>query len=92
MTKSLTTYDDLVNGLMDCIHKAKIPLARAEIVKFATTLVINTFVQRNGARTALIATHGHPDVLEIRRGNRAVPFDLRYEREPSLVPRHLRLA
>ena len=90
MTKSLTTYDDLVNGLMDCFHKAKIDLPQAEIVKFATTLVINTFVQRNGAKTALITTEGHRDILEIKRGNRAVPFDLRYERDPVLVERDLR--
>ena len=91
MTKSLTTYGDLVNGLMDCFHKAKIDLPQAEIVKFATTLVINTFVQRNGAKTALITTEGHRDILEIKRGNRAVPFDLRYERDPVLVERDLRI-
>ena len=91
MTKSLTTYDDLVNGLMDCFHKAKIALPQAEIVKFATTLVINTFVQRNGAKTALITTEGHRDILEIKRGNRAVPFDLRYERDPVLIERDLRI-
>ena len=91
MTKSLTTYDDLVNGLMDCFHKAKIDLPQAEIVKFATTLVINTFVQRNGAKTALITTEGHRDILEIKRGNRAIPFDLRYERDPVLVERDLRI-
>ena len=31
MTKSLTTYDDLVNGLMDCFRKARIDLPQAEI-------------------------------------------------------------
>jgi len=90
-TKSLTTYEDLVNGLMDCIHKAGIALPTAEIVKFATTLVINTFVQRNGARTALVTTEGHRDILEIRRGNRSIPFDLRYERDPVLIERDLRI-
>jgi N-methylhydantoinase A len=89
-TKSLTTYDDLVNGLMDCFHKAKIELPKAEIVKFATTLVINTFVQRNGAKTALITTEGHRDILEIKRGNRAIPFDLRFERDPILIERDMR--
>ncbi len=57
--KSLTTYEDLVNGVMNCLHEAEIDLPHAEVVKFATTLVINTFVQRNGARTALLATEGH---------------------------------
>ncbi len=89
-SKSLTTYDDLVTGVMDCITKAGVDLRRAELVKFGTTLVINTFVQRNGSKTALIATEGHRDILEIRRGNRTVPFDRHFEREPVLVERDLR--
>ena len=89
-TKSLTTYDDLTQGVMDCVRKAGIDLARADLVKFGTTLVINTFLQRNGARTALVTTRGFRDVLDIRRGNRPIPFDLRYRRDPALVPRDRR--
>ncbi len=89
--KTLTTYGDLVKGVMECVSKAKIDLARAAIIKFGTTLVINTFVQRNGSRTALITTKGFRDTLEIRRGNRSVPFDLRYKREPALAERDVRL-
>ena len=88
--KSLTTYDDLVIGVMDCVEKAHVELREAELVKFGTTLVINTFVQRNGAPTALIATEGHRDILELRRGNRPIPFDRHFEREPVLVERDLR--
>ena len=91
ISKSLTTYDDLTEGVMDCVRKAGVDLARAEMVKFGTTLVINTYLQRNGARTALVTTRGFRDVLEIRRGNRPIPFDLRYMRDPVLVPRDLRL-
>lgn len=89
-TKSLTNYGELVDGVMDCVRKADIDLSRAGSVKFGTTLVINTYVQRNGARTAVVTTRGFRDVLEIRRGNRPIPFDLRYEREPALVERELR--
>lgn len=91
-TKSLTTYGDLVDGVMDCVRKAGVRLEDADLVKFGTTLVINTFIQRNGARTALVCTRGHTDTLELRRGNRPNPFDLRYERDPVLVERDLRLA
>jgi len=89
-TKSLTTYGDLVDGVMDCIRKAEIPLGAVEVVKFGTTLVINTFIQRNGAKTALVTTAGFRDLLEIGRGNRPVPFDFRYKRHPPLVARDLR--
>ena len=90
-TKSLTTYGNLVDGVMDCVRKAGVRLDQADVVKFGTTLVINTFIQRNGARTALVCTKGHRDALELRRGNRPNPFDLRYERDPVLVERDLRL-
>jgi N-methylhydantoinase A len=89
-TKSLTTYDNLVDGVMDCLHKAGIALDRAEVVKFGTTLVINTFVERTGAKTALVTTEGFRDVLEVGRGNRPIPFDFRYKRNPPLVERDLR--
>ena len=89
-TKSLTTHDDLVEGVMDCIRKAAIDLAEAEVVKFGTTLVINTFIERTGAKTALLATEGFRDQLEIGRGNRPIPFDFRYKRHPALVARDLR--
>ncbi len=89
-TKSLTTHDDLVEGVMDCIRKVDIDLAEAAVVKFGTTLVINTFVERTGAKTALLTTEGFRDSLEIGRGNRPIPFDFRYKRHPVLVPRDLR--
>ena len=89
-TKSLTTHDDLVDGVLACIRKADIDLAEADVVKFGTTLVINTFIERNGAKTALLTTEGFRDLLEIGRGNRPIPFDFRYKRHPALVDRDLR--
>jgi N-methylhydantoinase A len=81
-TKSLTNYRDLVEGVMDAVKKADANLAQADLIKFGTTLVINTYVQRNGARTALVTTQGFRDVLEMRRGNRPFAFDLHYHRDP----------
>jgi N-methylhydantoinase A len=90
-SKSLTTYNDLVHGVADAIVKAKIDLRAADLVKFGTTLVINTYIQQNGARTALVTTEGFRDVLATRRGNRPFAFDLHYHRNPALVPREWRL-
>ncbi|MPZ58892.1 MAG: hydantoinase/oxoprolinase family protein [Rhizobiales bacterium] len=89
-TKSLTTYGDLIDGIQDCIHKADIPVDELEFFKHGTTLVINTLIERTGARTALVTTRGFRDVLEIGRGNRPNPFDLFYRRDPPLVQRSLR--
>jgi N-methylhydantoinase A len=89
-TKSPTTYDRLGEAIFDCIRKAKIDAREASFVKHGTTLVINALLQRVGAKTALLATKGFRDLLEIGRGNRTRPFDLRFHREPPLVPRELR--
>jgi N-methylhydantoinase A len=84
-SKSLTTYDGSAGGLLQSIDRLAVDLAEAEIVKLGTTLVINTLIQRNGASTALVTTRGFRDVLELRRGNRPIPFDLRYQRDPLLI-------
>jgi N-methylhydantoinase A len=90
-TKSPTTYDRLGDAIFDCIRKAALDPRQASFVKHGTTLVINALLQRSGAKTALLATKGFRDLLEIGRGNRTQPFNLRFHREPPLVPRELRL-
>ena len=90
-SKSLTTYEDLGLGVFDCIRKSAIDMRDVIFVKHGTTLVINALIQRNGARTALLTTGGFRDVLEIGRGNRTHPFDLRFRRDPPLISRDLRL-
>ncbi len=89
--KSPTTYDNLVDGVLDCFNKAKIKPAEASLVNHGTTLVINSLIQRKGAKTALVTSKGFRDILEIARGNRPDPFDLHYQRDEPLIPRELRL-
>jgi N-methylhydantoinase A len=89
-TKSPTTYEDFVKGIVDCFDKAEVPLATTELVNHGTTLVINALLQRKGAKTALVTTKGFRDVLEIARANRPDPFDLHYSRDEPLIPRDLR--
>ncbi len=55
-----------------------------------TTLVINSIIERKGAKTGLITTKGFRDVLEIGRGLRYAPYDIFAEFPKPLVPRHLR--
>ena len=90
-SKSPTTYDNLVEGILDCFNKAKITPAQASLVNHGTTLVINSLIQRKGSKTALVTTQGFRDILEIARGNRPDPFDLHYLRDEPLIPRELRL-
>jgi len=88
--KTLTDYDDLIEGVVRGLNDADATISEAALVKHGTTHVINALLERRGARTALLATEGFRDVVEIGRGNRSVPFDLRYRRQPPLVPRALR--
>ena len=56
-----------------------------------TTLATNAILERKGAKTALIATDGFRDVLEIAYESRYDQYDISIEKPVSLVPRHLRL-
>jgi N-methylhydantoinase A len=89
-SKSATTYDNLVKGILDCFRKAEVTPADASLLNHGTTLVINSLIQRKGARAALVTSEGFRDILEIARGNRPDPFDLHYERDEPLIPRDLR--
>lgn len=88
--KTLTTYGNLVEGVIAGLEDTSISLDQVNVFKHGTTHVINAFIQRKGARTALIATRGFRDILEIARGNRPETFNLRYRREESLIPRRFR--
>ncbi len=88
--KALTNYDDLVSGVMACIAEGKVALRDVDVIKHGTTHVINTFLQRSGARTALVTTRGYRDTLEIARGRRPVPFQVDFRIAAPLVPRELR--
>jgi N-methylhydantoinase A len=89
--KSPTTYDNLVERILDCFEKAKVKPSESTLVNHGTTLVINSLIQRRGAKAALVTSAGFRDILEIARGNRPNPFDLHYQRDEPLIPRELRL-
>ncbi|HEY7165192.1 MAG TPA: hydantoinase/oxoprolinase family protein [Candidatus Binatia bacterium] len=55
-----------------------------------TTLVTNALIERKGAPTALLATAGFRDAVEIGREHRYELYDLNLELPKPLVPRHLR--
>ena len=62
---------------------------RGELIH-GTTLVTNALIERKGAPTALLATAGFRDALEIGREQRYELYDLNLETPRPLVPRHLR--
>jgi N-methylhydantoinase A len=88
--KTLTNYGDLVEGVLDCLSDVGLEPKSVDILKHGTTQVINTLLERRGAKTVLLTTRGFRDILEIGRAGRPLAFRLDYRRLPPLVPRELR--
>lgn len=86
--KSLTTYHDFTQGIVDCIRKCGIDLASVDDLIHGSTIAINTLIERKGAKTALVVTRGTRDVYAIGRGNRPESYNIFFHRPRPLVPRH----
>ena len=92
--KVLTTPDDPSRGVEEVLVRAldRSGLRASDIrhLVHGTTLVTNTIIERKGARTALLATQGFRDSVEIGREHRYELYDLFLEMPVPLTPRHLR--
>jgi len=62
------------------------------LIIHGTTLATNAIIERKGARTALLATRGHRDSIEMAYEHRFEQYDIFMDKPPPLVPRHLRLS
>jgi N-methylhydantoinase A len=93
--KSLTTPADPSIGMLDGLRALERAApgypARTRRFAHATTLIANTIIERTGARTALLATRGFRDVLELRRHVRVTTYELWVDPPEPLVPRWLRI-
>jgi len=87
--KTLTTPDNLVQGIVDCLRKSGVACAAIDELIHGSTTAINTLIERKGAKTGLIVTRGTRDVYFIGRGNRPESYNLFFHRHRPLVPRHL---
>lgn len=94
--KTLTTPRDPSQAiealLRETLERESIAIADAQQLIHGTTLVTNAIIERNGSRTALLATQGFRDSIEIGRENRYELYDLMLEMPQPLVPRYLRFA
>ncbi|MXW53859.1 MAG: hydantoinase/oxoprolinase family protein [Gammaproteobacteria bacterium] len=94
-TKVLTSREDPSDAVMDGIEQifseTGATPSDVEIILHGTTLATNALIERRGAKTALLTTLGHRDVLEMALENRFEQYDINIERPVALVPRTLRL-
>ena len=80
--------DDPERAVIEAIDRiARSHDIRGAIVCHGTTIGTNTLIQRKGARTALLATNGFTDVIELRRQERPDLYSLGIERSEPLVDR-----
>ena len=92
--KTLTTPHDpsqaIETVLLETLERDGVAASAIQQLIHGTTLVTNAIIERKGARTALLATQGFRDSIEIRRENRYELYDLMLEMPESLAPRYLR--
>jgi N-methylhydantoinase A len=85
--KALSTPGRLADGVMAAVERLGVALDQVESFTHGTTAGLNAFLERRGARVALLTTQGFRDVYEIGRANRPVMYDVRYRPPAPLVPR-----
>jgi N-methylhydantoinase A len=95
INKCLTTPSDpsdaVEQGIRELEEKTPDIMGNLDEIIHGTTLVINSIIERKGAKTGLITTKGFRDVLELGREIRYAPYDIFAEFPKPLIPRRLRL-
>src|SRR5690242_7268278 len=87
LLKTASTPHDHSEGMLTGVERLGIDLATLAKFAHGTTVATNTALERNGARTAVLTTGGHRDVLIVGRGNRTQLYDIKAVRPDPLVPR-----
>ncbi|MCY3620479.1 MAG: hydantoinase/oxoprolinase family protein [Gammaproteobacteria bacterium] len=94
-TKVLTTHAEPAHGVMDglaqVLDEAGTEPNAIGVVLHGTTLATNALIERRGAKTVLVTTEGHRDVIEMAFENRFEQYDVNIDRPQPLVPRSWRL-
>jgi N-methylhydantoinase A len=95
INKCLTTPGDpsdaVEQGIKELEQVTPGFVKKLDEVIHGTTLVINSIIERKGARTGLITTKGFRDVLELGREIRYAPYDVFAEFPRPLISRRFRL-
>ncbi|MEM6745106.1 MAG: hydantoinase/oxoprolinase family protein, partial [Pseudomonadota bacterium] len=93
-TKLLTVYaapeSAALEGAATVLQKAGLGFGDLSAVIHGATLATNAIITRRGARTALIATEGFRDVLDIADESRFDQYDIDIDKPTPLTPRSAR--
>ncbi|HWP15825.1 MAG TPA: hydantoinase/oxoprolinase family protein, partial [Xanthobacteraceae bacterium] len=100
LAKVPSTPDDPSRGVLDGLARLADGLAvpTAELLRatnrivHGTTVATNALLEGKGARTGMLVTAGHRDVIEMREGLKPIErYNMRMPPPPQLVPRALRV-
>ena len=80
----------MIEGARSALAEAGLAFGDIGVFVHGTTLATNAIIERKGARTALIATDGFRDVIEIADEGRFDQYDINIVKSRPLVPRELR--
>ena len=97
MFKAATVPSEPVKGVLDSFDLAarqfqidrRTLLGRGKMFIHGTTHAINAIVTKKTAKTALLVTQGHPDILVLREGGRVEPFNHAVPYPDPYIPRSL---
>ncbi len=94
ISKTLTTPSNpseaIETALSETLQYAGTGVEGLQALVHGTTFVTNALIERKGDRTALLATEGFRDAIELGRESRYDLYDLMIELPRPLVPRYLR--
>ncbi len=90
LTTSNSPEEAIFLGMREVCDDAKIQIQNISEITHGTTLATNALIERNGARTALITTHGFRDVIEMRTESRFEQYDLNLVIPHPLISRQHR--
>ena len=90
--KLLSTPGDPAEAVLEGLRRIASPNHEQSglSIVHGSTVATNALLERKGASTALVATRGFRDVLEIRRQNRPSLYDFSIDPPVPLVSEHLR--
>jgi N-methylhydantoinase A len=80
----------VIEGARTALSQAGLDFSDVGVFVHGTTLATNAIIERKGASTALIATDGFRDVIEIADESRFDQYDINIIKPTPLVPRQLR--
>jgi N-methylhydantoinase A len=80
----------VLDGMRLILADARARVCDIDVFIHGTTLATNAIIERRGAKTAVVATQGFRDVLDIGTESRYDQYDLAIDKPKPLAPRSLR--